>query len=80
MRVRDVGLEAAGHASGVAEERGVACPSAARVDDRTLELVAAGGELALEVRDEDAEVGVIRPWIHLGDEEDSHVRTNRDCF
>ena len=40
------------------------------VDDRALDLVAARGELALEGRDEDAEVGVGRPRVHLRDEED----------
>ena len=69
--VGDVGPEVASDAPRIPEEGEVrTLPAASRAHDRTLELVAAGGELALEVRDEDAEVRVARPRIHLGDEED----------
>ena len=49
----------------------------ARVHDRTLDLVPARDELALEVRDEDPEVRVVRPRVHLRDEEDSQRRYPR---
>ena len=74
MGVRDVGLEAPGSPSCIPEEGEVrALPAATRAHDRTVELVSAGDQLALEVRDEDAEVGVARARVHLRDEEDPHV-------
>ncbi len=45
-------------------------PTGPAVDDSALEVVASQGELALEVGDENAEVGVVRPRVHLRDEED----------
>ncbi len=45
-------------------------PARAPVDDRALDLVSAREELPLEARDEDAEIRVVRPRIHLRDEED----------
>ena len=49
-------------------------PAARAVDDRALDLVSAREELALEVRDEDPEVGIVRARVHLGDEEDPQRR------
>lgn len=48
-------------------------PARPPVDDGSLELVATSSELALEVRDEDPEVGVFGARVHLRDEEDSQV-------
>ena len=72
VRVHDVGTEPPRRAKGVAREHEMA-PSAscATIEHSTLELMPARGELALEVRDEDAEIRVVRPRIHLGDEEDA---------
>jgi hypothetical protein len=47
----------------------------APIDDRALELVAARAELVLEALDEDPEVRVVRPRVHLGDEEDAQGST-----
>ena len=55
----------------VPEERDVArLSSGPPVDDRAFDLVTAREELALEARDEDPEVGIVRPRVHLGDEQD----------
>ncbi len=71
VRVGDVGIEAPRRASGIAEQPQVPASAArARVDDRALDLVPAREELALEVRDEDAEVRVVPARVHLRDEED----------
>jgi hypothetical protein len=49
--------------------------TSAPIDDRALELVAARAELVLEALDEDPEVRVVRPRVHLGDEEDAQGAT-----
>ncbi len=49
-----------------------ALAAAPRVDDDALELVPERGELALEVADEDAEIGRRRRGIHLRHEQDPH--------
>ncbi len=49
-------------------------PARAPVEDGELDLVAALAERELELADEDAEVGVGRPRIHLRDEQDPHRR------
>ena len=69
--VGDVWPETARRAPRVSDERDVARSSTAPpVDDGALDLVTAREELALEVRDEDPEVGILRPRVHLGDEQD----------
>ena len=75
VRVRDVRIEAPCAAPGVAEQagRGVRGRRPRVVHDRALDLVPARDELALEIRDEDAEVRIVRAWIHLRDEEDSQL-------
>ena len=76
VRVGDVGMEARAARARVADEREVAASAAtSRVDDGPLDLVAARDELALEVRDEDPEVRVVRPRVHLRDEEDPQGAT-----
>jgi hypothetical protein len=74
VRVCDVRAEAPCDASCVEEERSVTLlASAAVVDDRALDLVPARQELTLEVRDEYAQIGVVRPRVHLRHEKDAHV-------
>jgi hypothetical protein len=69
--IRHIGVELAGGTSCVPDELEMATsPAAAPVDDRPFDLVTAHEELALEVRDEDPEVGIVRPGVHLGDEQD----------
>ncbi len=66
VRVDDVGMECARRAPGIAKQGDVTASSTtARVDDRAFDLVAERDELRLEVRDEDAEVGVVRAGVHL---------------
>ena len=55
-------------------------PPGAAVDNRALEVMPAGRELALEVGDEDAEVRIVPTRVHLGNEENSHRRVNRYAF
>src|SRR5581483_8281359 len=65
-------------AQGAPRERQVAKLSArARVEDREVDVVASRAQLALELGDEDAEVGSIRARIHLRDDEDPHGRSVR---
>ena len=76
--VRDIRIEATCATPSVAEQPHVASRAAAPlVHDRALDLVPARDELAFEVRHEDAEIRIVRPRIHLGDEEDSQVRYPR---
>ena len=76
--VDDVGPEAACEREGPGRETEVsAAPALAPVENGTLDLVPSVGELALERRDEDAEVRVCRPRIHLRDEEDPQRRPIR---
>jgi hypothetical protein len=71
VRVDDVGMKSSGDARYVAREREVAAaPPSSAVDDRTFKLVAALREAALQSGDEDAEVRIVEPRVHLGDEED----------
>ena len=77
VRVRDVRPEVSRGTDGVAEEREVPPSSSASVDDGPRNLVPAREELALEVSDEDAEIGVVSPRVHLGDEEDPQWRYPR---
>ena len=78
VRVGDVGMEAPRRPGGIAEQAQVAPPpSDARVDDRPLDLVPPGDQLVLEVRDEHPEVRIVRPGVHLRDEEDSQRRYPR---
>ena len=72
MRVHDVGAEAPCRPYRVERQPGVTpSSSGALVDDGSLELVPARAELPLEVGDEDPEIRVVRPGVHLRDEEDS---------
>jgi hypothetical protein len=73
--VDDVRTEATGGEERVTGQREVATPAAAAIHDRPLDLVSTGCELALESGDEDPEVRGVRPWIHLGDEEDPQRAT-----
>jgi hypothetical protein len=76
MRVRDIGVEGAGDPPRVADESEMAAsPTASRVHDRPLYLVAAPHELAIEVRDEHAQVRIVPARVHLGDEEDPQGAT-----
>src|SRR5690349_4919109 len=49
-----------------------ALPSPAPFGDHALDVVAARGERTLEALDEHAEIRIVRPRIHLRDEEDLH--------
>ena len=49
-------------------------PSRSTVEHGAVDLVAPLHERALHLRDENAEVGVGRPRVHLRDEEDAHRR------
>jgi hypothetical protein len=72
VRVCDIGTERACDPTRVADETEMAAPPApSGVHRRPLDLVAAPDELALEVRDEDAQVRIGRARVHLGDEEDA---------
>ncbi len=78
MGVDDVGAETLrGSACATCKVRVATAPSTATVDDDTLDLVAPVDERALEILDEDAEVGIARARVHLRDEEDLHVRRPR---
>ena len=73
VRVHDVGPETAGRGTRRAREPEVLhLAAAAPVEDSTLDLVPAREELLLEPAHEDAEVGVDRARVHLGDEQDLH--------
>ncbi len=78
VRVDDVGPEpsrAVPYRPGKAK---LAPPAAAAaVDDSSLELVSSCDELALNRLDEDPEIGVFRPGIHLRYEQDPHGSTAR---
>ena len=75
MRVDDVGVEAARAAAGGRSKLCVTPRTAGSpVDHCALDLVSAGGELTLDLRDEGAEVGIGRARIHLRDEEDPHEK------
>jgi hypothetical protein len=70
VRVGDVGSKAARRPAGIPHEPDVARASCSPpVDDRPLDLVAPREELVLEVRDENSEIRVVRPRVHLGDEQ-----------
>ena len=71
VRIRDLRVEPPGDPPGVPEERDVAAASSSGVHDRVLDLVSSDEELALEARDEDSEVRIVRPRVHLGDEQDA---------
>ena len=71
MRIRDVRVEPPGDTPGVPEERDVAAASSPGVHDRALDLVSTYQELALEVRNEDSEVRIVRARVHLGNEQDA---------
>src|SRR5207247_1218190 len=71
----DVRPEAARGAAGVACEIEVAAlPAGAPVEDGSLDVVAALRERALDLGDERPEIGIVRPGIHLRDEQDPHAR------
>ena len=73
VRVHDLRLEAAGDRPRIGDEPHVAAPAtAAAVHDRTLELVTTVAQRLLHLLDEDAEIRVVRPRVHLRDEEDAH--------
>ena len=73
MCVDDVGAKPPCAADRPPRKRQIAqLPAGARVEHRALDLVAALGERALDLRDERPEVGVGRAGVHLGDEEDPH--------
>jgi hypothetical protein len=59
-------------ASGARQLEVSALPACATIDHRAVELVASLGERTLQLLDEDAEVRVVRPGVHLRDEEDAH--------
>ena len=67
--VDDVRPERARRLHGVAREREVAPPAARPPShDRPRELVPPARERGLEPGDEDAQIGILRAWIHLRDE------------
>ena len=70
VRVDDVGARCA--ARGARQLEVSALPARSAVDHRAVDLVASLRERALHLRDENAEVRVVGPWIHLRDEEDAH--------
>jgi hypothetical protein len=72
VRVDDVRPEAPRCGRDVVRERQMARLAAAAVDDRARQLVPPRGEACLELGDEGAEVGCLRPGVHLRDEEDAH--------
>ena len=76
VRVDDVRVEASGSCADVrGEPRVLRLAPAAVVDHGALELVPAVAECRLELLDEDAEIRVVRPGIHLRDEQDAHTRS-----
>ena len=78
VRVGHVRIEPPRCAERVAEEPKMATDaSGAGAHDRALELVPALAQLVLEVRDEDAQIRVVRPRVHLRDEEDPQRRYPR---
>jgi hypothetical protein len=74
VRVDDIRIEAARDPAGVASEAEVPAAPSAALDGSALDLVPPRGELPLERRDEDPEIRVVRPGVHLRDEEDPHAR------
>jgi len=64
-------VEASCDTSRVADEGDVTSPASASVDDGALDLVPARKKLALEIRDEDSEVRIVRARVHLGNEQDA---------
>jgi len=48
-------------------------PARAPVEHRPFDLVPAPRELALQLGNEDSEIGIARARIHLRDEQDSHL-------
>jgi hypothetical protein len=74
--VDDIRTEPAGCRERPAPEAQIAALAAApALDDRPFELVPSPRERPLEPLHEDAEIGVGRPGIHLGDEQDPHGGT-----
>ena len=73
VRVHDVGSKAVRRASDVERQPRVPAAAAAAGDDGPRQLVAPSLELALECRDERAEVRRVRPGVHLRDEQDPHA-------
>jgi hypothetical protein len=72
VRVDDIGSKLPRHASRIAGETQVpSSTTGAPLDDCSRELEPTARELALEVGNEDSEVGIVRPRIHLGNEKDS---------
>jgi hypothetical protein len=72
--MNDVRLEAArGYASAASKLE--PAPPAARtaVEDRQLDLVATVAERELELAHERAEIRILRPWIHLRDDQNAHA-------
>src|SRR5438270_510735 len=51
------------------------CSRSTPLENGAVDLVPARDELARELRDERPEIGSVRAWIHLGDEEDPHGRS-----
>ena len=79
MRVDDVRPEPASGASGRCSEAQVAeRPAAPRVEHRPLDLVPERDQLPFQVGHEDAEVGLGRARVHLGDEQDPHSASLTD--
>ena len=70
VRVDDVGPR--GAAGGARQLEVSELPAGSAVDHGAVDLVAPLRERALHLRDEDAEVRVGRPRVHLRDEEDAH--------
>ena len=73
VRPDDVGPRRRAHLAPQLEEAPLA--AAAPVEHRELDLVPALAERQLQLRDEDAEVGVVGPRVHLRDEQDPQARS-----
>ena len=72
VRPDDVGPAGAAHAPSQLEEPRLATRS--MVEHGQLDLVSTLAQGALALRDEDPEVRVVWPRVHLGDEQDPHRR------
>ncbi len=74
VRVDDVGMKSPRLPPRLAREGEVAkLPARAMVEHGPFDLVPARRELALELGDEDPEIGIVGPRVHLRDEQDAHL-------
>ena len=74
VRVHDIGVKSPRDAGGLRCEPEVTTLAAgARVEHRALDLMPPVAERALDLSDERAQIGVVRPRVHLRDEQDSQL-------